>query len=105
MMDIHPVTWTMHTTADLMPAAAMVTMKDTIREVARLVMTSVSEVYFLVRVGSWDEDDLENWAQERADALMDEVHERAYALGFTDGMVEGKDAMYKEAVDAVKCLR
>ena len=68
-------------------------------------MTSVSEVYFLVRVGSWDEDDLENWAQERADEQMDDVHTNAYNLGFTDGVEEGKDALYKEALDTIKCLR
>ena len=68
-------------------------------------MTSISEVYFLVRVGSWDEDDLENWAQERVDAQMEEVHVQAYDLGCEDGVEEGKDAMYKEALDNIKSLR
>jgi flagellar biosynthesis/type III secretory pathway protein FliH len=68
-------------------------------------MTTVSEVYFLVRVGSWDEDDLENWAQERADEQLDNVHDKAYELGHKDGFEEGQDDMYKQALDAVKCLR
>ena len=68
-------------------------------------MTTVAEAYFLVRVGSWDEDDLDNWAQERADDQADDVHARAYELGHKDGIEEGAEAMYKQAMEAVKCLR
>lgn len=67
--------------------------------------TTVSEVYFLVRVGSWGDDDLENYIQERIDNALDETYETVYNEGYEQGKEDGKEEMYKEAVDAVKCLR
>jgi flagellar biosynthesis/type III secretory pathway protein FliH len=68
-------------------------------------MTTTAEVYFLVRVGSWDEDDLENWVQERMDEAADQHFDHGYEAGHKEGTEEGQDAMYKEALEAVKCLR
>ena len=33
-------------------------------------MTTTDEAYFLVRVGTWSQDDLEAWVQKRIDAQM-----------------------------------
>jgi flagellar biosynthesis/type III secretory pathway protein FliH len=68
-------------------------------------MTTLSEVYFLVRVGSWDEDALENYIQERVDEVSDEHFDKGYEAGYKEGHEEGQADMYKEAMDAVKCLR
>lgn len=68
-------------------------------------MTTLSEVYFLVRVGSWDEDDLENYIQERVDEVSEEHFDKGYEAGYKEGHEEGQADMYKEAMDAVKCLR
>lgn len=42
-------------------------------------VTSVNEAYFLVRVGSWSEDDLERWIQKRISDKVDEVSTEYYA--------------------------
>lgn len=41
-------------------------------------VTSANEAYFLVRVGSWSEDDLERWVQKRISDKVDEVSEEYY---------------------------
>lgn len=70
----------------------------------RVAMTTVSEVYFLVRVGSWDEDDLESYIQERAEELNQEHYDDGFKSGLEEGVETGRELMYKEAVEAVKCL-
>ncbi len=70
----------------------------------KAVMTTIDEVYFLVRVGSWDENDLENYIQERADNSNQVHYDDGYKDGYHDGGEDGKRAMYKEALDAIKCL-
>ena len=39
---------------------------------------SVSEAYYLVRIGSWSEDDLERWIQKRISDKVDEVSTEYY---------------------------
>ena len=68
-------------------------------------MTTTAEVYFLVRVGSWDEDDLENWVQERIDDTADQHFDQGYEAGQKEGLEQGLEDMYKQAMDAIKCLR
>ena len=33
-------------------------------------MTTTEEVYFLVRTGTWSQEDLENWIQQRHDQFL-----------------------------------
>jgi flagellar biosynthesis/type III secretory pathway protein FliH len=70
----------------------------------RVAMTTIDEVYFLVRVGSWDEDDLENYIQERAEESNQEHYDDGFKSGLEEGVETGRELMYKEAVEAVKCL-
>ena len=67
--------------------------------------TSTAEVYFLVRVGSWNEDDLEEWCQERMRANDDDTYAVGHNDGYKEGVEEGMAIMYKEAVDSIKGLR
>jgi len=41
-------------------------------------ITSVNEAYYLVRIGSWSEDDLERWIQKRISDKVDEVSTEYY---------------------------
>ena len=41
-------------------------------------ITSVNEAYYLVRIGSWSEDDLERWIQKRISDKIDEVTTEYY---------------------------
>lgn len=41
-------------------------------------ITSVSEAYYLVRIGSWSEEDLERWIQRRISDKVDEVSTEYY---------------------------
>ena len=59
----------------------------------RAAMTTIDEVYFLVRVGSWTEDDLENYIQERADAQGSKEWDQGYEKGYDLGLEEGREAM------------
>ena len=68
-------------------------------------MTTTSEVYFLVRVGSWDEDDLDNYIQERAEELNQQHYDAGFKSGHEEGLEEGQERMWKETIDAVKSLR
>lgn len=67
-------------------------------------MPSIEEVYFLVRVGSWGQDELASYIED----LAQEYNQQSYDDGFKEGMVEGtevgRESMYKEALEAVKCL-
>lgn len=36
---------------------------------------SVHEVYFLVRVGQWSEEDLNNWLQQNIDSAYEDVED------------------------------
>ena len=68
-------------------------------------MTTLNEVYFLVRVGSWDEDALDDWIQERIDAVCDEHYDKGYTDGHKDGYDSGQEDLHKEAINAIKGLR
>lgn len=72
-------------------------------------MTTVGEVYFLVRVGSWSESELDDYIQSRVDEALDHQHDTVYNTGYeagqADGLEEGQELMYKEALGAIKCLR
>jgi flagellar biosynthesis/type III secretory pathway protein FliH len=67
-------------------------------------MTTLSEVYFLVRVGTWDEDDLDQYIQERVDAACDEHYDKGYADGYAEGHEEGQLDLQKEAINVLKGL-
>lgn len=41
-------------------------------------ITSVNEAYYLVRIGSWSEEDLERWIQKRISDKVDEVSTEYY---------------------------
>lgn len=49
--------------------------------------TSVSEAYYLVRIGSWSEEDLERWVQKRISDKVDEVSTEYY-----DRLLEKEEA-------------
>lgn len=68
-------------------------------------MTTTAEAYFLVRVGSWSEDDLEEWIQGRMRANDDDTYAVGHSDGYREGIEEGMAQMYKEAVDTIKGLR
>lgn len=67
-------------------------------------MATLSEVYFLVRVGTWDEDDLEGWVQDRMGEVCDDHYDAGYAKGHLEGHAEGQEDMQKEAINALKGL-
>ena len=61
---------------------------------------TVDEVYFLVRIGSWDQDALERWVSEQVDAALSdndsdwqreltETRDAAYREGFDEGFNTG----------------
>lgn len=66
--------------------------------------TTTAEAYFLVRVGSWSEDDLEDWIQGRMQANDDDTYNVGHADGYKEGWEEGAQDMYKQAFRAVKDL-
>lgn len=72
-------------------------------------MTTLSEVYFLVRVGSWSETDLADYIQDQiADAeslSYDQGYETGHREGTEAGLEEGLDQMYQEALSTIRCLR
>jgi flagellar biosynthesis/type III secretory pathway protein FliH len=68
-------------------------------------MTTVAEVYFLVRTGVWDEDDLDNYIQTQADQYNQEYYDDGFKAGYTSGEEDGREAMYRLAVEQMKCLR
>lgn len=68
-------------------------------------MMTLSEVYFLVRVGSWGEDELEEYIQERASECEENAYNSGHADGFKEGTQDGMNIMYKEAVEMIKGLR
>jgi flagellar biosynthesis/type III secretory pathway protein FliH len=68
-------------------------------------MTTTAEVYFLVRTGMWGEDDLESYIADKVEAGQDQYYDRGYEDGVKDGLEEGLEEMYKQAIEAVKCLR
>lgn len=68
-------------------------------------MTTLDEVYFLVRVASWHEKELEDYIQERIDDALAEQYEEAFKEGFEEGKAEGREEMYIEAVKAIKDIR
>lgn len=43
-----------------------------------MLVASPEEAYFLVRVGSWSEDDLERWVQKRISDKLDQVTSELY---------------------------
>jgi flagellar biosynthesis/type III secretory pathway protein FliH len=67
-------------------------------------MTTISEVYFLVRVGSWDEDDLEDYITGRACEVESDAYDKGHAEGHKEGFEEGQLDMQKEALNAIKGL-
>ena len=70
--------------------------------------TTIGEVYFLVRVGSWGEDELEDYIQERVDQALEESHtdiyESGYKEGHEEGLTIGAQKMYEQAFQAIKDL-
>lgn len=72
-------------------------------------MTTVAEAYFLVRTGMWGEDDLETYICDQISDAEDEAYDNGYkegmATGYKDGQEDGQEDMYKQAMEAVKCLR
>jgi hypothetical protein len=75
----------------------------------RVMMTTVAEAYFLVRVGSWGEDDLDDYIRDHMSDAHAEGHEEGYQeglkAGLEEGLEQGLEDMYKQALDAIKCLR
>ncbi len=67
-------------------------------------MTTIAEVYFLVRVGSWDEDDLAKYIDDHADEVGRGQYDDGFKSGYEEGLEDGQQRMYKQAVEAVKCL-
>lgn len=67
-------------------------------------MTTLSEVYFLVRVGSWDENDLDSWCQGLVEVASDQEYQRGYELGHESGFTAGQEEMLASAKDAVNRL-
>ena len=68
------------------------------------IMPSISEVYFLVRVGSWGEDELAEYIEECATQYNQEHYDDGFKEGMVEGTEVGRESMYKEALEAVKCL-
>lgn len=67
-------------------------------------MPSIAEVYFLVRVGSWGEDELANYIDECATQFNQEHYDDGFQSGLSEGTEVGRDQMYQEALAAVKGL-
>lgn len=71
-------------------------------------MTTIDEVYFLVRVGSWTETDLEDYIQQQIDTALEESHDDIYQEGFREGrdegLTQGAQSMYEQAFQAIKDL-
>lgn len=76
-------------------------------ERAHMTMT-VSEVYFLVRVGSWGEDSLEAYINECVEEMEEQTYDHGYKEGYKegheDGWTEGRVDLQKEAVQAMRDL-
>ena len=75
---------------------------------------SIQEVYFLVRVGTWGETELENYIEEQAyqalresqadvdyqnDMSYRQGEEAGWAEGFAEGKAEGFDDGYQRGCD------
>lgn len=63
------------------------------------------EIYFLVRVGSWSEDDLARYIDDQIEMGHDRYYDKGYEDGVKDGYEDGQNDMYRQAVEAVRCLK
>ena len=71
---------------------------------AAMTTITIVEAYFQLRAGMWTDDDLEAWVQDRIDAVAQDNYDQGYKSGYEEGLEDGAVSMYKQALEAVKCL-
>jgi flagellar biosynthesis/type III secretory pathway protein FliH len=69
-----------------------------------MTTTTIGEAYFLIRAGMWTADDLEDLIQTHVDDTAQQHYDDGFKSGYEEGLEDGQSNMYKQALDAIKCL-